>query len=189
MQMETSKCSSHVLRHSGLTSHRRKDLLVVYEYEEIKSSIELDQLNERNVGWKSLFSTPGNLKRLRIFGALAFFSNGLEMAWYRTTLPRCSTTSASQNPAPSSSSTAFSNFGTFSGPYSGHCSLTRLGVARSSLFRQLGCSFGLRSKPSQLHVISAPSTIMLLMRSSPSSSFSTLSTSMDSYLSYTPSSS
>jgi MFS family permease len=71
----------------GLTSHHRKDPLVVYEYEEIKASIELDQLNERNVGWKSLFSTPGNLKRLRIFGALAFFSqwsgNGL-VSYYLT---------------------------------------------------------------------------------------------------------
>ncbi|KAI0287509.1 hexose transporter [Russula brevipes] len=64
-----------------------KDLLVVYEYEEIKASIERDQLNEKNVGWMSLFSTPGNLKRLRIFIALAFFSqwsgNGL-VSYYLT---------------------------------------------------------------------------------------------------------
>lgn len=52
-----------------------------YEFNEIKAAIELDRTVASNVGWKSLFSTPGNRKRLRIIVALAFFSqwsgNGL----------------------------------------------------------------------------------------------------------------
>lgn len=55
--------------------------MVVYEFEEIKSAIELDRTVASNVGWKSLISTPGNRKRLRIIVAIAFFSqwsgNGL----------------------------------------------------------------------------------------------------------------
>jgi len=57
------------------------DALVRYEYEEIKAAIEFDREVAANVGWKSLFATPGNRKRMRIIIALAFFSqwsgNGL----------------------------------------------------------------------------------------------------------------
>ncbi|KDR80298.1 hypothetical protein GALMADRAFT_62198 [Galerina marginata CBS 339.88] len=57
------------------------DALVRYEYEEIKAAIELDRHVESTVGWKTLFATPGNRKRMRIIIALAFFSqwsgNGL----------------------------------------------------------------------------------------------------------------
>lgn len=55
--------------------------MVIYEFEEIKSAIELDRTVAANVGWKSLISSPGNRKRLRIIVAIAFFSqwsgNGL----------------------------------------------------------------------------------------------------------------
>ncbi|KAI0298724.1 general substrate transporter [Multifurca ochricompacta] len=65
----------------------KKDPLIVYEYDEIKTSIELDRVSKANVGWKSLFSTPGNRKRLRIIIALAWFSqwsgNGL-VSFYLT---------------------------------------------------------------------------------------------------------
>jgi len=58
-----------------------QDPLVVYEFEEIKSAIELDRTVAANVGWKSLIATPGNRKRMRIIVAIAFFSqwsgNGL----------------------------------------------------------------------------------------------------------------
>ncbi|KAG7094644.1 hypothetical protein E1B28_005468 [Marasmius oreades] len=57
------------------------DPLVRYEFEEIKAAIEFDRTVASNVGWKSLFTTKGNLKRLRIIVAIAFFSqwsgNGL----------------------------------------------------------------------------------------------------------------
>jgi len=57
------------------------DALVKYEFEEIKAAIEFDRQVADNVGWKSLFSTSGNRKRMRIIIALAFFSqwsgNGL----------------------------------------------------------------------------------------------------------------
>ncbi|KAL0947440.1 hypothetical protein HGRIS_013548 [Hohenbuehelia grisea] len=57
------------------------DGLVQYEFNEIKSAIEFDRTVASNVGWKSLFSTPGNRRRMRIIVALAFFSqwsgNGL----------------------------------------------------------------------------------------------------------------
>jgi sugar porter (SP) family MFS transporter len=58
-----------------------QDPLVRYEFEEIKAAIEFDRTVAANVGWKSLFKTPGNRKRMRIIIALAFFSqwsgNGL----------------------------------------------------------------------------------------------------------------
>ncbi|KAF8185957.1 general substrate transporter [Pholiota molesta] len=58
-----------------------KDPLVEYEYEEIKAAIELDRQVAHSVGWLTLFKTPGNLKRVRIIVAIAFFSqwsgNGL----------------------------------------------------------------------------------------------------------------
>jgi hypothetical protein len=58
-----------------------QDPLVQYEYDEIKSAIEFDRTVAANVGYKSLFATPGNRKRMRIIVAIAFFSqwsgNGL----------------------------------------------------------------------------------------------------------------
>lgn len=58
-----------------------KDPLVVYEYEEIKASIHFDRNVASNIGYKSLFTTVGNRKRMRIILAIAFFSqwsgNGL----------------------------------------------------------------------------------------------------------------
>ncbi|KIK58606.1 hypothetical protein GYMLUDRAFT_45213 [Collybiopsis luxurians FD-317 M1] len=50
------------------------DPLVQYEFNEIKTAIEFDRTIVANVGWKALFSTPGNLKRMRIIIAIAFFS-------------------------------------------------------------------------------------------------------------------
>ncbi|KII92502.1 hypothetical protein PLICRDRAFT_134162 [Plicaturopsis crispa FD-325 SS-3] len=59
----------------------KQNPLVEYEFEEIKAAIALDSKAEADVGWVSLFSTPGNLKRVRIIVALAVFSqwsgNGL----------------------------------------------------------------------------------------------------------------
>lgn len=58
-----------------------EDPLVQFEFKEIKEAIELDRQIAVNVGYKSLFMTPGNRRRLRIFVAIAFFSqwsgNGL----------------------------------------------------------------------------------------------------------------
>ena len=45
-----------------------------YEFEEIKAAIDLDRSVAANVGWKSFYQKTGNLKRLRIIVALAFFS-------------------------------------------------------------------------------------------------------------------
>ncbi|KAE9400683.1 general substrate transporter [Gymnopus androsaceus JB14] len=50
------------------------DPLVQYEFNEIKAALDSDRHVAANVGWKSLFSTPGNRKRMRIIIALAFFS-------------------------------------------------------------------------------------------------------------------
>ncbi|KAH7928915.1 general substrate transporter [Leucogyrophana mollusca] len=58
-----------------------KDPLVDYEFEEIKEAIKFDREVAANVGWSSLFKTPGNRRRIRIIVGLAFFSqwsgNGL----------------------------------------------------------------------------------------------------------------
>lgn len=58
-----------------------QDPLVQYEYDEIKTSLELDQEVTKNVGWKALVATPGNRRRMTIIVALAWFSqwsgNGL----------------------------------------------------------------------------------------------------------------
>ncbi|KAL0950709.1 hypothetical protein HGRIS_007485 [Hohenbuehelia grisea] len=57
------------------------DALVQYEFNEIKSALDFDRNVAANIGWKALFSTPGNRKRMRIIIAIAFFSqwsgNGL----------------------------------------------------------------------------------------------------------------
>ncbi|KAG6805837.1 hypothetical protein H0H92_013790, partial [Tricholoma furcatifolium] len=59
----------------------QEDPLVKFEFDEIKSAIEFDRNVAANVGWSSLFTKPGNRRRLRIIIALAFFSqwsgNGL----------------------------------------------------------------------------------------------------------------
>ncbi|KAG6839926.1 hypothetical protein C0991_010315 [Blastosporella zonata] len=58
-----------------------QDPLVSFEYEEIKAAIQFDREVAANVGWTTLFATPGNRRRMRIIVALAFFSqwsgNGL----------------------------------------------------------------------------------------------------------------
>jgi MFS family permease len=58
-----------------------KDPLVEFEYQEIRAGIELDREVQKQVGWLTLFKTPGNRKRMRIIIAIAFFSqwsgNGL----------------------------------------------------------------------------------------------------------------
>ncbi|KAF5376001.1 hypothetical protein D9757_008819 [Collybiopsis confluens] len=50
------------------------DPFVQYEFNEIKTAIEFERSVVANVGWKSLFNTPGNIKRMRIIIAIAFFS-------------------------------------------------------------------------------------------------------------------
>ncbi|KAF9557487.1 hexose transporter [Agrocybe pediades] len=59
----------------------RNDPLVQYEFEEIRAAIAFDRDVAANVGWLSLFKTPGNRRRMRIIIAIAFFSqwsgNGL----------------------------------------------------------------------------------------------------------------
>lgn len=59
----------------------QNDPLVHYEFEEIKAAIAFDRDVASNVGWLSLFKTPGNRRRMRIIIAIAFFSqwsgNGL----------------------------------------------------------------------------------------------------------------
>jgi hypothetical protein len=81
------------------------DGLVRYEYDEIKAAIEFDRTGTwnfghfhtvllltslevaSNIGWKALFTTVGNRKRMIIIVALAFFSqwsgNGL-VSYYLT---------------------------------------------------------------------------------------------------------
>ncbi|KAI0055785.1 hexose transporter [Artomyces pyxidatus] len=58
-----------------------QDPLVVYEFDEIRAAIALDRASVANSGWKSLFTSAGNRRRLRIILALGWFSqwsgNGL----------------------------------------------------------------------------------------------------------------
>lgn len=51
-----------------------EDPLVEYEFEEIRAAIKFDREVAANVGWLSLFKTPGNRRRLRVMVAIAFFS-------------------------------------------------------------------------------------------------------------------
>ncbi|KAH6906805.1 hexose transporter [Coprinopsis sp. MPI-PUGE-AT-0042] len=58
-----------------------QDPLVRYEYDEIKAMIDRDREIAHTIGWKTLFATPGNRKRMTVIIAIAFFSqwsgNGL----------------------------------------------------------------------------------------------------------------
>ncbi|KAH8828987.1 hexose transporter [Flagelloscypha sp. PMI_526] len=59
----------------------RDDPLVQYEYEEIRAAVELDKKFKDEIGYKTLFSTPGNRRRMITVIGIAFFSqwsgNGL----------------------------------------------------------------------------------------------------------------
>ena len=63
------------------------DPLVEFEYAEIRESIRLEKDANRNSSWRSLFQGRGNLKRMRVIIAIAFFSqwsgNGL-VSYYLT---------------------------------------------------------------------------------------------------------
>lgn len=50
------------------------DPLVAFEYEEIKEALRLEKEANATSSYKSIFTTPGNLKRMRVIIALAFFS-------------------------------------------------------------------------------------------------------------------
>ena len=64
-----------------------QDPLIQYEYEEIKTAVDLDRAVAASIGWTSLIKTPGNRKRLMIVLAIAWFSqwsgNGL-VSYYLT---------------------------------------------------------------------------------------------------------
>ncbi|EEB89700.1 hypothetical protein MPER_12172, partial [Moniliophthora perniciosa FA553] len=68
------------------------DPLVKYEFEEIKAAIDFERNIASHVGYKSLFKTKGNLKRMRIIIAIAFFSqwsgNGLPSYFLNRVLDR-----------------------------------------------------------------------------------------------------
>lgn len=55
--------------------------LVQFEYHEIKEALRLEEEAKKSVSFLALFSTPGNLRRMRIIVAIGFFSqwsgNGL----------------------------------------------------------------------------------------------------------------
>jgi hypothetical protein len=51
-----------------------EDPLIDFEYQEIKAALELEKEVKNSSSWKSLFTTRGNLKRMRIIIAIAFFS-------------------------------------------------------------------------------------------------------------------
>lgn len=55
--------------------------LVQFEYHEIKEALRIEEEAKKSVSFLSLFSTPGNLRRMRIIIAIGFFSqwsgNGL----------------------------------------------------------------------------------------------------------------
>ncbi|KZT03791.1 hexose transporter [Laetiporus sulphureus 93-53] len=63
------------------------DPLVQYEFEEIRTAIQLDRESKKNVGWLSLVKTKGNRRRMLIIVAIAWFSqwsgNGL-VSYYLT---------------------------------------------------------------------------------------------------------
>ncbi|EJD52273.1 hexose transporter [Auricularia subglabra TFB-10046 SS5] len=58
-----------------------KSELVQFEYNEIKQALQLEKENKKSISFFTLFSTPGNLRRMRIIIAIGFFSqwsgNGL----------------------------------------------------------------------------------------------------------------
>ncbi|KAA1472523.1 hexose transporter [Dentipellis sp. KUC8613] len=63
------------------------DPLVQFEYQEIKAQIDFDKAVASKVGYKSLFTSPGNRRRMAIIIPIAFFSqwsgNGL-ISYYLT---------------------------------------------------------------------------------------------------------
>ncbi|KAG9313571.1 hexose transporter [Chiua virens] len=76
-----------------------QDPVVQFEFNEIKAALEFDRTVAANIGWKSLFSTQGNRKRMRVIIALAFFSqwsgNGLLSYYLSKVLNQIGITSSS----------------------------------------------------------------------------------------------
>ena len=64
-----------------------EDPLIAFEYDEIREALHLEKMSNEGSSWKSLFTTRGNLKRMRVIIALGFFSqwsgNGL-VSYYLT---------------------------------------------------------------------------------------------------------
>ena len=61
-----------------------------YEFEEIKAAIDFEKNVVSSIGWIALFKTPGNLRRMRIIVALAFFSqwSGNGLVWVTASYQR-----------------------------------------------------------------------------------------------------
>jgi hypothetical protein len=55
----------------GFSEH---DPFVRYEVAQIQSALKMEQETKKNVTYATLFSTPGNKKRMRIILGIAFFS-------------------------------------------------------------------------------------------------------------------
>ncbi|KAN0084416.1 hexose transporter [Tylopilus felleus] len=76
-----------------------QDPVVQFEFNEIKAALEFDRDVAANIGWKSLFATPGNRKRMIIITALAFFTqwsgNGLLSYYLSKVLNQIGITSGS----------------------------------------------------------------------------------------------
>jgi hypothetical protein len=75
------------------------DPLIDYEFNEIKGAIDLERSAIEGSSWKSLFTNRGNLRRLRVIVAIAFFSqwsgNGIASYYLHTVLNGIGITSAS----------------------------------------------------------------------------------------------
>ena len=51
-----------------------RDPLVVFEMAQIRHALKIEKEVAQDITWKTLFTTPGNRKRMRIIIALALFS-------------------------------------------------------------------------------------------------------------------
>ena len=69
------------------------DPLAKFEFDECKAAIQLEREMDKSASWASLFKGRGNLKRMRIIIAIAFFSqwsgNGLVSYYLVSSKPLC----------------------------------------------------------------------------------------------------
>lgn len=73
--------AARVLARFHATGHDERDPLIVFELAQIRHALKMEKELSKGSSYLTLFSTPGNRKRMRIIIALALFSqwsgNGL----------------------------------------------------------------------------------------------------------------
>ena len=80
--IQEGKAASVLARYHSLTGDER-DPLIMFEMAQIRHALKLEKETAKNTSFTTLFSTPGNRKRMTIIVALAIFSQWRSVIFQR----------------------------------------------------------------------------------------------------------